>query len=282
MISHDPRVVESGHDRVVFSGAVLTRPPGFRRQRQVAAQLRRVAPGQVPRRIAAMAVKYDRIGGRLRPDPADRDPRIAETPDVAARRGSRRFGTGTWLAARATTRSRWRNAGWRRSAGDPLADHARTGPGQASAPAPRPRRWRPHTPFLGQCLHPRHHHLGHSPHGGPGGGLFQRPAGWVAGGGRYVIFSALPEQVAAYCLTAYFPAMMAGGSGCVPDSQGRSRPRFPPRGFRSVALEPWGRAAGPDGPVFSTRGKDRPELYFDEGFRNGISSFREIRRCRST
>ena len=45
-------------------------------------------------------------------------------------------------------------------------------------------------------------------------------------------------------------------------------------GFRSVAIEPW------DVPsdlrdMFLYAGKDRPELYFDEGSRNGISAFRE-------
>ena len=45
-------------------------------------------------------------------------------------------------------------------------------------------------------------------------------------------------------------------------------------GFRSVALEPWD--VPPDlTDMFLYAGKNRPEIYFDEGFRNGISSFRE-------
>ena len=95
----------------------------------------------------------------------------------------------------------------------------------------------------------------------------------VAGGGRYVIFSALPEQVAAYWLTAYFPAMMAAAVRVCPTRRTIER-ALSAADFRSVALEPW--EVPPDlADMFLYAGKDRPELYFDEGFRNGISSFRE-------
>lgn len=95
----------------------------------------------------------------------------------------------------------------------------------------------------------------------------------VASGGRYVIFSALPEQVATYWLTAYFPAMMAAAERVCP-SRWTVEAALSAAGFRSVALEPW--EVPPDlTDLFLYAGKDRPELYFDEGFRNGISAFRE-------
>ena len=95
----------------------------------------------------------------------------------------------------------------------------------------------------------------------------------VAGGGRYVIFSALPEQVAAYWLTAYFPAMMAGAVRACPTRR-TVEAALSTAGFRSLALEPWD--VPPDlTDLFLYAGKDRPELYFDEDFRNGISGFRE-------
>ena len=96
----------------------------------------------------------------------------------------------------------------------------------------------------------------------------------VAGGGRYVIFSALPEQVATYWLTAYFPAMMAAAARVCP-TRGAVESALSAAGFRSVALEPWD--VPPDlADLFLYAGKDRPELYFDEEFRNGISAFREL------
>ena len=95
----------------------------------------------------------------------------------------------------------------------------------------------------------------------------------VAGGGRYVIFSALPEQVATYWLTRYFPAMMAAAARACPTRRVVEE-ALSATGFRSVALEPW--EVPPDlTDLFLYAGKNRPELYFDEGFRNGISSFRE-------
>ena len=46
-------------------------------------------------------------------------------------------------------------------------------------------------------------------------------------------------------------------------------------GFRLAGLEPWDVPSDPVD-MFLYAGKDRPELYFDERFRNGISSFREF------
>ena len=76
----------------------------------------------------------------------------------------------------------------------------------------------------------------------------------VAGGGRYVIFSALPEQVAAYWLTAYFPAMMAGAVRVCP-TRGTVEAALSAAGFRSVALEPWDVCPRTWRTCFSTRGR---------------------------
>ena len=95
----------------------------------------------------------------------------------------------------------------------------------------------------------------------------------VASGGRYVIFSALPEQVATYWLTAYFPAMMAAAERVCPTRRSAEE-ALSGAGFRSIALETWDVPPGLTD-LFLYAGKNRPELYFDEGFRNGISSFRE-------
>ena len=103
--------------------------------------------------------------------------------------------------------------------------------------------------------------------------LFSSVRRVVTSGGRYVIFSALPEQLATYWLTRYFPAMMAAAVRACPTRRAVEDALFA-AGFRSVALEPWDVPPGLTD-LFLYAGKDRPELYFDEGFRNGISSFRE-------
>ena len=96
----------------------------------------------------------------------------------------------------------------------------------------------------------------------------------MAQGGRYVIFSALPEQTEAYWLTSYFPAMMAAAVRACPAGK-TVEEALSAAGFRSVAIEPWD--VPPDlMDMFLYAGKDRPELYFDKGFRNGISAFREF------
>ena len=96
----------------------------------------------------------------------------------------------------------------------------------------------------------------------------------VAKGGRYVIFSALPEQLEAYWLAHYFPSMMAAA---VRACQSRSAvdEALSAVGFRLAGLEPWA-VLSDLADMFLYAGKDRPELYLEEGFRNGISSFREF------
>lgn len=96
----------------------------------------------------------------------------------------------------------------------------------------------------------------------------------VAKGGRYVIFSAFPEQLEAYWLGHYFPSMMTAAV-CACPSRNAVDEALSAAGSRLAGLEPWD---VPPDPVdmFLYAGKDRPELYHDEGLRNGISSFREF------
>ena len=96
----------------------------------------------------------------------------------------------------------------------------------------------------------------------------------VARGGRYFIFSALPEQVAGYWLASCFPTMMESAARACPAGK-TVEAALSAAGFRSVAIEPWD--VPPDlEDKFLYTGKDRPELYFDEAFRSGISAFREF------
>ena len=96
----------------------------------------------------------------------------------------------------------------------------------------------------------------------------------VAEGGRYIIFSALPEQIEKYWLAEYFPATMAAAVRTCPTRTTVEAALYS-AGFRLVDIETWG--VPPDlMDMFMYSGKDRPELYFDQGFRNGISAFQEF------
>ena len=92
---------------------------------------------------------------------------------------------------------------------------------------------------------------------------------------RYVIFSALPEQAEAYWLASYFPTMMAAARRVFPTRETVEH-ALSAAGFRLVGFETWD-VPSDLSDLFLYAGKDRPELYFDPGFRNGISVFREHR-----
>ena len=96
----------------------------------------------------------------------------------------------------------------------------------------------------------------------------------VAKGGRCVILSAFPEQLEAYWLVHYFPSMMAAALRACPSRKAVDE-ALTAAGFRLVDLEPWD-VPSDLADMFLYAGKDRPRLYRDEGFRNGISSFREF------
>ena len=94
----------------------------------------------------------------------------------------------------------------------------------------------------------------------------------VLAGGRLVLFAALREQVQGYWLRHYFPQAVKGAAAqAVPREQMAEWLRA--AGFIDVTIEPW--RVPPDlKDLFWYSGKDRPELYFDETVRSGISAFR--------
>ncbi|MGE3333680.1 MAG: class I SAM-dependent methyltransferase [Rhodospirillaceae bacterium] len=99
-----------------------------------------------------------------------------------------------------------------------------------------------------------------------------REARRVLSGGALVLFAALREQVRGYWLRRYFPAAVEGAAAtAVPRAalEGWLREA----GFAGVEVELW--RVPPDlKDLFWYSGKDRPELYFDDEVRSGISAFR--------
>lgn len=86
--------------------------------------------------------------------------------------------------------------------------------------------------------------------------------------GRFAIFAALAELTGAYWLRHYFPRTIAGEP-----SRADIELYLRGAGFTQLQVAPW--QVPPDiVDLFWYAGKDRPELYFDARFRNGISSFR--------
>jgi SAM-dependent methyltransferase len=90
--------------------------------------------------------------------------------------------------------------------------------------------------------------------------------------GRLVLLASFPEQVRGYWLRRYFPAAVEGAA-----AQARPRAQLEAwlreAGFASVEVELW--RVPPDlKDLFWYSGKDRPELYFDDEVRAGISAFR--------
>jgi len=89
--------------------------------------------------------------------------------------------------------------------------------------------------------------------------------------GRFVIFTATPEQESGYWLNHYFPEMIAR-SGRIMPSLATLRGDLAAAGFRFLAYEPWD---VPPDPVdlMLYAGKHRPALYLDAEFRRGTSGF---------
>lgn len=89
--------------------------------------------------------------------------------------------------------------------------------------------------------------------------------------GRFIVFTAWPEQMRAYWLNHCFPVAMARSISQMP-----ARPTvlraLDTAGFEVVDEEPWW---VPPEPVdlFLYAGKHRPELYLDPAVRAGISTF---------
>ncbi|WP_096440126.1 MULTISPECIES: class I SAM-dependent methyltransferase [Bacillaceae] len=93
-------------------------------------------------------------------------------------------------------------------------------------------------------------------------------------GGRLVIFTSTPEQMANYWLNAYFPEMMEKSMEQMPSFEMVSS-ALTRAGFFSVETEPFLiRPSLED--FFLYSGKSHPELYLDGRMRSGISSFANL------
>lgn len=91
------------------------------------------------------------------------------------------------------------------------------------------------------------------------------------GAARLVIFTADPEQMRRYWLTAYFPDAMQQAIRQMPPIQPMLA-LLHAAGFTHVDRVPW--SITPDlQDLFLYAGKYRPELYLDPGVRAGISTF---------
>ena len=96
----------------------------------------------------------------------------------------------------------------------------------------------------------------------------------VLKGGPLILFTSLPEQMQGYWLTYYFPGMMQRSWEQMP-SLDLLREAFKYAGLKEVTQEKY--FVEPDlQDLFLYSGKFQPEVYFDETFRAGISSFRKL------
>ncbi|MBA2450392.1 MAG: class I SAM-dependent methyltransferase, partial [Chloroflexi bacterium] len=92
--------------------------------------------------------------------------------------------------------------------------------------------------------------------------------------GRFVIFTAMPEQMGRYWLGAYFPRMLERSVDQMPGLT-TVETALAEAGLQLVGVEPWD--VPPDlTDRFFYAGKHRPELYLDPEVRRGISSFRKL------
>jgi SAM-dependent methyltransferase len=90
-------------------------------------------------------------------------------------------------------------------------------------------------------------------------------------GARLVIFTATPEQMQGYWLNYYFPVMMENSILQMPSYYTISN-AMSNSGFNITGTEPYF-IADDLKDNFLYVGKNRPELYFEEDIRRGISSF---------
>jgi SAM-dependent methyltransferase len=96
----------------------------------------------------------------------------------------------------------------------------------------------------------------------------------VLGRGRFVIFTAMPEQMRGYWLGAYFPEALERSIRQMPALDAVSG-ALTGAGFRVAAVELWEVPPDPID-VFLYAGKHRPELYLDPAVRRGISTFAKL------
>lgn len=90
-------------------------------------------------------------------------------------------------------------------------------------------------------------------------------------GGKFVVFTAFPEQMETYWLNHYFPKMLADSMAVMP-SRPKVEATLTSAGFSVIVEEKY--FVQPDlQDLFLYSGKQRPSLYLDAEVRKGISSF---------
>jgi SAM-dependent methyltransferase len=93
----------------------------------------------------------------------------------------------------------------------------------------------------------------------------------VLQGGRFVIFTATPEQMRSYWLNEYFPVTMSRAIAQMPPLQ-TTLDALDGAGFRAVRTDPY--SVTPElEDLFLYAGKHRPQLYLSPEVRRGISTF---------
>jgi ubiquinone/menaquinone biosynthesis C-methylase UbiE len=93
-------------------------------------------------------------------------------------------------------------------------------------------------------------------------------------GGRFVLFTSFPEQMKTYWLNHYFPQMLRDSMAVMP-SRRKVKAALRSAGFTLIKEEKY--FVQPDlQDLFLYSGKYRPEIYFKEQIRKGISSFSAI------
>lgn len=96
----------------------------------------------------------------------------------------------------------------------------------------------------------------------------------VLSGGRFVVFTATPDQMRGYWLNHYFPAAIRQSIIQMPGLD-RLETDLRLAGFGSVRTEPY--SVPPDlQDLFLYSGKHRPEIYLDQAVRAGISTFASL------
>ncbi|QKQ75822.1 class I SAM-dependent methyltransferase [Nostoc sp. TCL240-02] len=93
----------------------------------------------------------------------------------------------------------------------------------------------------------------------------------VLAAGRFVLFTATPEQMNKYWLVEYFPEAIHKSAEKMPSLE-KIRYALNEADFNSVNIEPYFISKNLQD-LFLYSGKYRPEIYLDENIRSGISTF---------
>ncbi|MEM7371611.1 MAG: class I SAM-dependent methyltransferase [Bacteroidota bacterium] len=94
----------------------------------------------------------------------------------------------------------------------------------------------------------------------------------VVSKGKWVILTGFPSQMDNYWLCAYFPQMMKDSNAFM-HTEAQLLGAMKGAGWTNLEIEPYSVQSDLQD-LFLYSGKYHPERYFDENFRNGISSFR--------